>query len=637
MPSKQNRTTAATDVRTPGQLDLLDLASDAVLIGKADVSDIRERHRIRKVRRAMLVVLVVECYFAWRVYVTRPHFSLWLPGLSLLGHLGKFGIIFLVLGGMFLVVMAPFMFAGRSPHKVYRASDIDVRLSDIRGADGVKCEVINTLNLFLGFRTFARDMGGTARRGVLFEGSPGTGKTFMAKAMAGEAGVPFLFVSSSAFQSMYFGQTNRKIRSYFKALRKAARQEGGAIGFIEEIDAIGGARTGMGSGRSEGVTGVVNELLIQLQSFDEPTRPEAFKGALVSVVNRWLPEGHQLSRKAPSQSNVLVIGATNRTSDLDPALMRPGRFDRSITFQLPTRAERADILSYYLGKKAHDPDLDDAQSIDRLAAMTIGYTPVMLERLLDEALIVALRRSAREMTWKDVHDAKLVTELGMPSEAAVYTEAERSAVATHEAGHCTVAYFEGKTRSLEVLSIKKRTSSLGLLAHGDLEERFTMTKTEIKALLQIALGGMAAEEIYFGEAGSGPASDLESATQYAAAMVGAYGMGDSLISYMGSATPGNIVDKVLGSEDARTEVSRLLNEAKQAAAGVLVEHPRVVEALRDALLERDELIGPEITEVIETAIASDEPSGTRPAGTPASGGRQVIPENAPPPSSVLPR
>src|SRR5256712_12302608 len=145
-------------------------------------------------------------------------------------------------------------------------------MDDVRGAGIVVEEVVKTLTVFLAHRTFRERMGGTPRRAVLFEGPPGTGKTYMAKAMAKEAGVPFLFVSSSAFQSMYYGQTNRKIRSYFKALRAFARKEGGAIGSIEEIDAIGAARTGMGSSTSrEGISGVVNELLVQLQSFDTPT------------------------------------------------------------------------------------------------------------------------------------------------------------------------------------------------------------------------------------------------------------------------------------------------------------------------------------------------------------------------------
>ena len=151
-------------------------------------------------------------------------------------------------------------------------------------------EVVKTLNLFLAHRTFKERMGGTPRRAVLFEGPPGTGKTYIAKAMAAEAGVPFLFVSSSAFQSMYYGQTNRKIRSYFRALRNYARREGGAIGFIEEIDAIGAARGGMGAGPGrEGIAGVVNELLIQLQSFDVPPFGTRVANAVIDVANRWLP------------------------------------------------------------------------------------------------------------------------------------------------------------------------------------------------------------------------------------------------------------------------------------------------------------------------------------------------------------
>ena len=206
----------------------------------------------------------------------------------------------------------------------------------MKGAGVVVDEVVKTLNLFLAYKTFRERMGGTPRRAILFEGPPGTGKTYMAKAMAREAGVPFLFVSSSAFQSMYYGQTNRKIRSYFKALRKAAREEGGAIGFIEEIDAIGAARSGMGASTGrEGISGVVNELLIQLQSFDTPTGGQRLRNWSIDRVNRWLPSHRQLKAPRTQPANILVIGATNRAADLDPALLRPGRFDRSIHFDLP--------------------------------------------------------------------------------------------------------------------------------------------------------------------------------------------------------------------------------------------------------------------------------------------------------------
>jgi ATP-dependent Zn protease len=196
--------------------------------------------------------------------------------------------------------------------------------------------------------------------------------------MAAEAGVPFLFVSSSAFQSMFYGQTNRKIRAYFKALRANARSEGGAIGFIEEIDAIGATRGGMGPGGGrEGIAGVVNELLIQLQSFDQPTTGARMRGALVDLINIWLPAHRRLRKPAPSAANILVIGATNRAGDLDPALLRPGRFDRIITVDLPSGAGRREIIDYYLAGKAHTEDLDDPAQRDSRVATTHGYSPVI--------------------------------------------------------------------------------------------------------------------------------------------------------------------------------------------------------------------------------------------------------------------
>jgi ATP-dependent Zn protease len=415
--------------------------------------------------------------------------------------------------------------------------------------------------------------------------------------------VPFLFVSSSAFQSMYYGQTNRKIRSYFKALRQYARKEGGAIGFIEEIDAIGAARSGMGASTSrEGISGVVNELLIQLQSFDTPPAGTRFRGWLIDIVNRWLPATRQLAKPKAPAANILVIGATNRASDLDPALLRPGRFDRSIFFDVPNRTGRRDIIDYYLDKKAHDVELDDPAKRDALAAMTFGYSPVMIEHLFDEALVWALRRGADRLDWYDVQQAKMTEEIGL-KQPVEYTDLERRTIATHEAGHATVAALVGKDRKLEVLSIIKRRDALGLLAHSDLEERFTKTRSEILTLIQIAMGGMVAEELFFGEAGTGPSGDLQAATQAACQMVGSLGMAGSLISYDAMAVAGaqNVVAKVLSTDTGREAVDRILNDAKAAVQRRLDENRHVVEALRDALLERDELLGDEIVAVVEAA------------------------------------
>jgi cell division protease FtsH len=590
--------------------------------GSADVAAAREIGRQRRLRRVMIGLAFVGAWVVgWALYgltmfrsggfgraasIFRNPLHIGMPHLP--AGASSYAPAFVLIVVLSLAMLVPLLGAGRSPHVMYKPDEIDTSLADVRGAGVVVEEVVKTLNLFLAHKTFKDRMGGTPRRAILFEGPPGTGKTYLAKAMAREAGVPFLFVSSSAFQSMYYGQTNRKIRSYFKALRKVARREGGAIGFIEEIDAIGASRGGMGgSGGREGVAGVVNELLIQLQSFDTPPLSTRMAGGIIGLVNRWLPTSHQIHKPRAAAANILVVGATNRASDLDPALLRPGRFDRAIYFDLPSRAGRRDILDYYLDRKSHGTQLDDPARRDALAAMTLGYSPVMLEHLLDEALVWALRRGAEALNWDDIQRAKMTEEIGLAQPVA-YTEAERRAIATHEAGHATVAYFAGKGRRLDVLSVIKRKDALGLLAHSDTEERWTISQSEITALIQIAMGGLVAEELFFGETGSGVASDLQAATTAAAQMVGSLGMAGTLISLEAAATPGsgNLVSRVLGTTTGRSSVEGILNDARDEVRRLLNEKRYVVEALRDGLLARDELIGDEITLVIVAAVGAHE-------------------------------
>ena len=591
-------------------METLTLARSEVL-RSADVSRAREQFRQRRLRRLAVLLGIVLVPLALRAIIGGVRYAQgnlkgaaaafhW-PGLhvpaSLATYLPAVGLI-LVLS---LVMVVPLLGAGRSPHVLFRPEEIGVGLSDVKGAGVVVEEVVKTLNLFLAYKTFKERMGGNPRRAVLFEGPPGTGKTYIAKAMAAEAGVPFLFVSSSAFQSHYYGMTNRKIRSFFKALRTYARREGGAIGFIEEIDAIGAARSGVGSGTGgEGVAGVVNELLIQLQSFDTPPAGARLKGALIDVVNRWLPDGRTLRKAVHPPANILVIGATNRAGDLDPALLRPGRFDRTITVDLPGRAGRREIIDYYLSKKRHCAELDYEEYRDTLAATTFGYSPVMLEHLLDEALVWALRRGADALSWEDLQRAKMTAELGLAQPVA-YAERERVTIATHEAGHATTAWLVAPERHLEVLSIIKRSAALGLLAHSEPEERWTRTRAEIEGLIRIAMGGMVAEELFFGDTSSGVSGDLQAATEAAAQMVGSFGMGGSLISMDAVRTPGNIVAKVLADDQGRRELDTLLNSARDDVRVLLSQHAYLVEALRDALLEREELIGGDIEDVLRAA------------------------------------
>ena len=583
-------------------MDLQALKQNRVFRGAAaDVARSRERSRQRRVSRLTLLMGFVVVWM-WNQFLDGQSL---IPRPSLNPVLAEALPLFLLVVILGAAVLFPFLGAGRSPHVLYRSSEIETSLADVKGMPVVVDEVVKSLNLFLAHKTFKDGMGGTPRRAVLFEGPPGTGKTYMARAMAREAEVPFLFVSSSAFQSMYYGQTNRKIRSYFKALRKAARAEGGAIGFIEEIDAIGATRAGLGGGNGrEGIAGVVNELLIQLQSFDAPPPGMRISHWFVEQVNRFLPPHRQVRKQRTPHANILVIGATNRADDLDPALLRPGRFDRSIYFDLPSRAGRREIIDYYLAKKAHDAELDDDHRRDTMAAMTSGYTPVMIEHVLDEALVWALRRGADRLNWADVQNAKMTEEIGL-AQPVEYTEAERRTIATHEAGHATVAWLVGKSRKLEVLSIIKRKDALGLLAHSDREERFLKSQSELEGLVEIALAGLAAEEVFFGEISSGPSGDLQAATMLTAQMIGSLGMDGTLFSYEAMQLPqaANIVARVASTDDGRARIEERLAAARLRARAMLTDNRHVVEALRDALLERHELIGDEILEVIHEAVA----------------------------------
>ena len=600
--SSETRTVPATESsdadRTEDRPPLGALASTSVAsIATTDVGAHKAKTRSNRLQRLAGVLAVIATLLVLRDLLDP---GIGLPSLSvpsgLSPYLRPIGLIVLLSA----VMVVPLLAAGRSPHILYRPDELTMTFDDVRGSEGLVEEVTKTLNLFLAYRTFNEQMGGTPRKAILFEGPPGTGKTYMAKAMASEAGVPFLFVSSSAFQSMFYGQTNRKIRAYFKELRRQARREGGAIGFIEELDAIGGKR-GSGSSQGEGVPGVVNELLIQLQSFEQTPWSLRMKGKAIDAVNAWLPEDKRLRKPRHTPANILVIGATNRADDLDPALVRPGRFDRNIYFGLPGRSGRADIFDYYLGKKAHEPELDLPARRETLAAMTAGYSPVMIEHLLDESLVWALRRGAARFSWSDLQHAKMTEEIGL-AQPVEYTEAERRTIATHEAGHATVAWLVGKGRKLEVLTIVKRRDALGLLMHSETEERFTKTRSEVRAMIDIAFGGMVAEEIFFGESSTGVASDLQAATVNACQMIGLLGMGDSLVSVAAiESMGGGLVGKVLADDNRRAEVEALLAESKASVTRMLEEHRRVVESLRDALLVRHELIGEDILDVIRRA------------------------------------
>lgn len=574
---------------------------------RAGLEEIRERNRRRRLRYLLYLNVLVLGYLLTRAFEGRP--LEW--GLPELGPDAMLWIFPLLIVGLFAAMLALPLINGRSPHVRFTPDQIGMTFGDVRGIDVVLEEVTRTLQIFLTYKTFREELGGNPRRGILFEGKPGTGKTHLAKAMAAEAGVPFFFVSAPAFQSMWFGMTAFKIRAFFRVLKKAARKNGGAIGFIEEIDAVGGSRgavsSAVGYDRASAIerfvdsggSGMVNELLIQLQSFDAPAIGLRFRNWLKDLINLFLPASVQLRKGKVDYSNVLIIGATNRADALDPALLRPGRFDRILYFDLPTKAGRRDLIDYFLDRRTHDAEMDREELRDELAAMTLGYSPAMIEHLFDEAIVWAMRDGRRGFNWRDVQRARLTEEIGL-GQPTIYTDGERELIATHEAGHAVAAYLCGKDRKLEVLSIIKRRGSLGLLAHSDLEERFTKTRSELEARLKIMLGGMAAEQLFFGETGTGPSSDLEAATELAASMIGSFGMGPSLISYNAAHGPNspNVVAKVMSDDHGREAVEDLLRRTKTEVEALLANNRDLVEALRDSLITKEELLGDEILSVL---------------------------------------
>jgi hypothetical protein len=418
------------------------------------------------------------------------------------------------------------------------------------------------------------------------------------------------------------GASAMKIRNFFKKLRKIALAEGGAIAFIEEIDAIGATRRGMAAGMTSAMTGdggapvvtsafgggdlgsIVNEMLVQMQSFDAPTGGQKMRAKFVGAINLLLPLDKQLPTPVPPRANVLIIAATNRADQLDPALMRPGRFDRSLTFDRPDQHGRRALFDFFLSRKAHHDDLEDDDTRRALAAVTQQWTPAMIEHLLDEALVNAVRRGDVKMNRKDIENARLVIEVGL-GQPVTYTEKEKRLIATHESGHATAAYLVAPDRRLDVLSIIKRREALGMLAHGDMDEVYTRSRSELLALIQIALAGQCAEELFFGDVSTGPSGDLAYATQVAAQMVGAAGMTGTLVSFAavqgGAFNDTNLVGRVLGDGEARARVEELLQEQKTIIRAKLDDNQHLVAALRDALLEQHELVGREIQAVLEAA------------------------------------
>jgi cell division protease FtsH len=542
---------------------------------------------------------------------------------AMLGQLRPFLLQAIVLMSFIVIqFVALFWFLARgTTYNVY-PNEYDHTFDDVRGQPAAVKSTKEVLRLFMGFKNF-KQMGGYPPHGILFEGPPGTGKTLMAKAIAGSAGVPFLFSSGSGFASMFMGIGNLKVRRMFKKARTMSDKYGGAVIFVDELDALGGSRGAvserstpapddnrphrifMGGMAGMGGMGIVNELLVGMDGFVMPR-------GLWRHVKRIFGFGKP---KVPFY-NILVIGATNRASTLDPALLRPGRFDRKIHVGLPDGEGRTDIAQYYLAKVRHEP-ID----VPKLSRMTKGYSPAMIKNVINEALIFALDDGRDALRWDDLWQAKLVEEIGL-KQPVKYSEREKGMVATHEAGHAVASYtLERGELQIQVVTIQKREGALGLVHSQEVEEMYTRSQKQILARIQVSLAGLVAEEIWYGQTTTGPSSDLVNATYNAAAYVGLFGMGKSLIS-VGALQPtmldGDPIRAVLSDSDRKKEMDEILNDCRKKVTALLKKKRHVVEGLRDALLEREELIGDEIEQIM-AELGEREPlvsvaSGNGPVG-----------------------
>jgi cell division protease FtsH len=486
--------------------------------------------------------------------------------------------------------------------------------NDVRGQPEIVASIKQVMSLFTGHKDFRDRLGGYPPKGLLFEGPPGTGKTLLAKAIAGESGVPFMFASGAGFAGMFIGTGNLRLHRMFSKARKHAQKWGGCVIFLDELDAIGGARSGVANARQFGGVGamvnqfvvpggggqgdsaLVNELLTQMDGIDAPKR-------WVRLVRRTF---HRPPGRGQSH-NILVVGATNRAQTLDPALVRPGRFDRKIHVGLPGEEGRRDIIAFYLAMVAHVP-ID----IDRLAKATVGYSPAQIRMLINEGLIFAERDGRDALAYDDIAKAKLHNDVGL-ADPVVYHPDEKRATAIHEAGHAVSAQFLDPTWPVDVVSVRKRGNTLGMVKYQLGEGQFSMQKDRMLARIQISLAGMVSEEIWLGQSSDGPSGDLKAASLIAIAMVGQFGMGKQLISHGlldGHSYTDDSATLALRDPELRGEVDQILQNCKTAVRAFLEDHRQAMELIRDTLVEQDEISGDEFRKLLYDKGLIPKPKAT---------------------------
>jgi cell division protease FtsH len=463
------------------------------------------------------------------------------------------------------------MSIGRSKAKAYQADKPSTTFADVAGYDGVKLEIKEVVD-FLRMPERFKEIGARVPKGILLVGPPGTGKTLFARAVAGEAGVGFLSVTGSDFMEMFVGVGASRVRDLFQQARKIGK----AIIFVDEIDSIGRKRgAGLGGGHDEREQ-TLNQMLAEMDGFE-------------------------------TTEGIVILAATNRPDILDPALLRPGRFDRQIVVPLPEADERLAILRVHSRDKRLGPDVD----LDTMAKATPGMSGADLANLVNEAALFAVRRGSVQIERIDFENARDRVVLGASRESLVLSAEEKRATAYHEGGHAILATVLPHSDPLHKVTILPRGMALGVTWTLP-EERHTYSREYFLDVICKAMGGRVAEKIVFGQLNSGAANDLEQATNIARRMVREWGMSDNVgpMAWHGQ-------QQVFLGEDLMTsgreysdstaktlddEISRILREQEERAHQLLTKHRKGLDLVAEALLEQETIDGPTVGRLVQQAL-----------------------------------
>ena len=466
------------------------------------------------------------------------------------------------------------MGVGKSNAKVYLQKKTGVTFKDVAGEDEAKESLTEIVDFLHNPAKFTK-IGAKLPKGALLVGPPGTGKTLLAKAVAGEAKVPFFSLSGSDFVEMFVGVGASRVRDLFKQAQEAAP----CIIFIDEIDAIGKSRDSKYGGNDEREQ-TLNQLLSEMDGFD-------------------------------SSKGLLVLGATNRPEILDPALLRPGRFDRRVIVERPDLKGRVSIL------KVHSKDvrMDETVDLDAIGLATSGAVGSDLANMINEAAILAVKHGRIAVSQKDLFEAVEVVLVGKEKKDRVLNQKERRIVSYHEVGHALISALQKNSEPVQKITIVPRTmGALGYVMYVPEEETYLKSKEELEDTLVGLFGGRAAEEIVFGSVTTGAANDIEKATAIARAMVTQYGMSDKF-GLMGLAT---VEDKYLSGRtvmscgddtatEVDTEVMQILKEAYQTAKKMLSENRDIMDKIADFLIERETITGQEFMKIFRKEKGIPEP------------------------------